>query len=240
VLRAASRVFAVSSSLAAELAADGVDGSRIEVLGNGAELAAFRASATGEKPLALRGRPTLLFAGSLKPWHGIPFLLRAFAALRAERPVGLWIVGDGPERDAVATARRAFPGDIVHEGAVPHERMPGIVRAADVVVAPYPAAAPGWFSPLKIVEALAAGRPLLASRVPCVLEAVAGHAPVGLFEPDDLADFVAAARRVLALGPTAGAAGIDPVRIAALDWSHKVARILQALPAPVGLEATRG
>ncbi len=239
VLRGATRIFAVSSSLAAELAVDGIDRSRIEVLGNGAELAAWRAAAPAEKPPALRGRPTLLFAGSLKPWHGIPFLLRGFAALRAERSVGLWIVGDGPERDEVAKAQRAFPGDIVHEGAVPHERMPGIVRAADVVVAPYPAAAPGWFSPLKIVEALAAGRPLLASRVPCVLETLEGHAPLGLFDADDLADFVAAARRVIAAS-AAGAAGIDPARIAALDWSHKVARILEALHAPQGLEAARG
>ncbi|MGB3966655.1 MAG: glycosyltransferase family 4 protein, partial [Planctomycetota bacterium] len=196
-------------------------------------------------PAALRGRPTLLFAGSLKPWHGIPFLLRAFAALRAQRPVGLWIVGDGPERTAIEQAQRALPGDIVHEGAVPHDRMPGLLAAADVVVAPYPAAAPTYFSPLKVVEALAAGRPLLASRVGCVLQTLAGHDPLGLFEPDDVGDFIAATERVLAAGAAAATAGIDPALVEALDWTSKARLIARAfapnaVPVTAAPEVCRG
>jgi glycosyltransferase involved in cell wall biosynthesis len=243
VLQQADRVLAVSRPLAQELQAEGVAAGRIEVLGNGADLAAFRGAAPAPKPPPLRGRPTLLFSGSLKPWHGVPFLLRAFAALRAQRPCGLWIVGDGPERAAIEVAMRAFPGDIVHEGAVAHERMPTLLQAADVVLAPYPAAAPDYFSPLKLVEALAAGRPILASRVPCVLDTLAGHVPAGLFEPDDIADFVATATKVLDLGPAAATEGIDPERIEALDWSHKAQRILSLLATrqqPPLQEAVRG
>lgn len=243
VLTAATRVFAVSPALAAELVAAGVPVERIEVLGNGADVAAFREAKPAAKPAPLRGRPTLLFVGSLKPWHGVPFLLRAFAALRAQRPCGLWIVGDGPERDAIAMAARAFPGDIVHEGAVAHELIPGLMAAADVVVAPYPTAAPKYFSPLKIVEALAAGRPLLASKVPCVLETLAAHEPLGLFTADDVADFVLAALRVLDAGPAAATAGIDAGAVAALDWTAKAKRIAPALgvvASPRTAEAARG
>ena len=243
VLRGATKVFAVSPSLAHELTAAGVPGQRIEVLGNGADLASFRAAAPAAKPASLRGRPTLLFVGSCKPWHGIPFLLRAFAALRAQLPCGLWIVGDGPEREAIAQAARAFPGDIVHEGAVAHERIPAVLAAADAIVAPYPASAPAYFSPLKIVEALAAGRPLLASRVPCVLETLAGHDPIGLFAADDVADFVAAAGRVFAAGPAAATAGIDARLVQALDWTQKAARIAELFathPTAKSLEAARG
>jgi glycosyltransferase involved in cell wall biosynthesis len=225
VLRGATRVLAVSPSLANELIEAGVDATRIEVLGNGADLATFRNAIPAEKPAVLRGRPTLLFVGSLKPWHGIPFLLRAFAALRAQRPCGLWIVGDGSERETVAVAQRAFPGDIVQEGACPHERIPSLLQAADIVTAPYPADAPAYFSPLKIVEALAAGRPLLASRVPCVLETLAGHTPPGLFTPDCVADFVRAAEALLQAGPRAGEAGIDQRLVEELDWTHKARRI---------------
>lgn len=243
VLRAADRVFAVSPSLAAELAAAGVPAKRLEVLGNGADLATFRRPPTIERPASLQGVPTLLFVGSLKPWHGIPFLLRAFAALRTVRRVGLWIVGDGPEREAIAAAQREWPGDIVHTGAVPHARIPSLLHAADLVVAPYPASAPSYFSPLKIVEALAAGRPLLASRVPCVLETLAGHAPMGLFAADDVADFVAAATRLLAAGPAAATAGIDAHLVEQLDWRHKAARLAEALGlagATAPQEAARG
>ncbi|MBL8749750.1 MAG: glycosyltransferase [Planctomycetes bacterium] len=229
VLRAADRVFAVSRVLADELVREGVAGTRIEVLGNGADVATFRGARAAQKPPALRGRPTLLFTGSLKPWHGIEFLLRAFAALRAQRPCGLWIVGDGPESSAIGVARRAFPGDVVHDGAVPHDRIPEILQAADVVVAPYSATAPDYFSPLKVVEALAAGRPLLASRVPCVVETLAGHSPMGLFAPDDVADFVTTAIGVLDAGPRAGSAGIVPSLVDELDWTTKARHVAAAL-----------
>ncbi|MFO1078147.1 MAG: glycosyltransferase family 4 protein [Planctomycetota bacterium] len=219
VMRQADLVFAVSQALADELIAEGVPAAHVQVLGNGADLARFQGARPAAKPAALRGRPTLLFVGSLKPWHGIDFLLRAFAGLRAQRPCGLWIVGDGPGRAEVEVAQRAFPGDIVLEGAVDHERVPALLQAADLVVAPYTGAAPAYFSPLKVVEALAAGRPLLASRVPCVLEALAGHEPMGLFAPDDVADFVHVAERMLAAGPAAATAGIDRARVARLDWS---------------------
>ena len=243
VLQHADTVLAVSQQLADELVATGVPGARIQVLGNGADLATFRGAAAAKKPVALRGRPTLLFVGSLKPWHGIPFLLRAFGALRAQLPCGLWIVGDGPERPAVEVAQRAFPGDIVLEGAVPHDRIPSLLQAADVVVAPYPASAATYFSPLKVVEALAAGRPLLASTVPCVLDTLRGHAPLGLFAADDVADFVAAAQRVFAAGPQAGTAGVDATRVDALDWTTKAARIASLWTTPrtgAALEAARG
>lgn len=243
VLQQADAVLAVSTPLADELRAAGVPAARVHVLGNGADVATFRDAAPAAKPKALQGRPTLLFLGSLKPWHGIPFLLRAFAALRAQTPCGLWLVGDGPEREAIAVAQRAFPGDIVHEGAVAHELVPSLLQAADAVVAPYQASAPEYFSPLKLVEALAAGRPLLASAVPCVLDTLRGHAPLGLFAPDDVVDFVAAARRVFAAGAAAATTGIDAQLVAALDWRHKATRIAalwQRRPAPRAAEVAHG
>lgn len=229
VLTGADRVLAVSRALADELVAEGVAAERIEVLGNGADVTRFRSAAPATRPPALRGRPVLLFVGSLKPWHGIGFLLRAFAALRAQCDCALWVVGDGPERAAVELAQRAFPGDIVHAGAVDHDEVPALLQAADAVVAPYTAAAPSYFSPLKVVEALAAGRPLLASRVPCVLQTLAGHEPLGMFAPDDVCDFVAAALRVFAAGRQAALHGIDQRLVAELDWTHKARHVHQIL-----------
>lgn len=230
VLQGAERVFTVSSALAHELIAQGVSAANVEVLGNGADLAAFRGAAPAPKPEPLRGRPTLMFVGSLKPWHGVEFLLRAFAALRAQEPCGLWVIGDGPLRADVQVAARAFPGDIVHQGAVDHARIPGLLQAADIVVVPYPRSAPDYFSPLKLVEALAAGRPLLCSRVPCVLETLQGHRPMGLFDADDVADFVVTARAVLDAGPAAGRVGIDQNLVDQLDWTTKAGRVAQLLP----------
>ena len=111
------------------------------------------------------------------------------------------------------------------------------------MVAPYSRAAPAYFSPLKLVEALAAGRPVLASRVPCVLDTLGHQRPLGLFAADDVVDFVVAAQRVLAAGPAAARVGIDPEAIAALDWSKKAATIAPWLglqPRATLLEVERG
>lgn len=234
VMRAATRVLAVSGALRDELIEFGVDGARVEVFGNGADVPAFRRASPAQRPTSLVGKPTLLFVGSLKPWHGIEFLVEAFTALRAVRPCGLWVVGDGPERARIAALQQAFPEDVVLHGAVPHEHMPGILQAADAVVAPYRRSAPSYFSPLKVVEVLAAGRPLLASRVPCVLATLAGHRPLGLFEADSVEDFVVAAQRVFAAGDAAARIGIDQQRVASLDWTHKARQVAALLGVGVG------
>ncbi|MBK8097480.1 MAG: glycosyltransferase [Planctomycetes bacterium] len=242
VLRQADRVLAVSTALAEELATAGVPRARLQVFGNGADLRRFGNAGIAERPASLRGKPLLVFVGSLKPWHGVGFLLRAFAELRRQQPCGLWIVGDGPERDAVLAAAAALPDDIVHEGAVAHERIPGILRAANAVVAPYSATAPAYFSPLKVVEALAARRPLLAAAVPCVLDTLHGTPLPGLFAADDVDAFVAAAQRVLANGPAAIAP--EPL-VGDLDWTAKARRIagwlgVAARPLAPAAEAMRG
>jgi len=228
VCAGAHRVLPVSSALADELVACGIDRHRIEVVGNGTDLAAFQNAKPARRPARFIGRPTLMFVGSLKPWHGIGFLLDAFKQLRQKRDCALWIIGDGPERDLVTAAQREMREDLAHTPVVAHEDVPAMLQAADIVVAPYTSAAPTYFSPLKVVEVLAAGRPLLASRTPCVLGTLAGHRPPGLFEPDDVADFVASAERLLDAGDGAATEGIDAGLVAKLDWRHK-ARDLAAL-----------
>ena len=238
VLRSADAVFAVSKALAALLVDAGAPSARVHVLGNGADLASFQDAPPCARPAALRGKPVLLFAGSLKPWHGVDFLLEAFAALRRRRPCGLWIVGDGPMKDAVVRAQHEMPADVVWEGAVPHERMPELLAAADAICAPYPGSAPAYFSPLKVVEGLAARRPLIGSRVPCVLGELDGRELPGLYEADSVPSFVAAAERVLA---DPAAARADEALVAALDWTSKARVVLPWLRGTaVTPEAARG
>ena len=100
--------------------------------------------------------------------------------------------------------------------------MARLLAAADIVCAPYPSSAPSYFSPLKVVEGIAAGKPLLASRVPCVLGEMRGRELPGLYAADDVEAFVAAAERVLA---DPGAATANDLA-ADLDWTVK-ARTVQ-------------
>ncbi len=222
-LRGADAVFAVSSELAKLLVAAGAPHDRVHVLGNGAHVEDFERAQPMPRPAQLQGKPVIMFVGSLKPWHGIGFLLEGFAALRKHRACGLWVIGDGPARAEVEAMAAQMPDDVVYEGPVEHETMGSYLAAADAICAPYPSAAPGYFSPLKVVEGLAARKPLIGSRVPCVLGELGGEDLPGLFDADSVEGFVAAAERVLD-NPRAALASERLVQN--LDWRQKARIVL--------------
>jgi glycosyltransferase involved in cell wall biosynthesis len=175
---------------------EGVHPGRVQVFPNGVSDRFFTDSPAG-KPAKLEGKSVLLFFGSLKPWHGLSFLLDAFKSLVTRRPVGLWIVGDGPLRKEIEGMQRDYPEQIHWEGAVEHERLPGILKAADLALVPYPSSAPDYFCPLKVIEALAAGCPVVASDSPMVRAWVGDPPQAALFEADSLDDFIRAMEGLL-------------------------------------------
>ena len=106
------------------------------------------------------------FLGSLKPWHGLDILLRAFRRLHeSSSDYRLLIVGDGPMRAEVEEycRRKGLSGAVTLTGAVDHARIPDLLAQMDVGVAPYPALDPFYFSPLKVWEYAAARVPIAAS-----------------------------------------------------------------------------
>ncbi|WLT40052.1 glycosyltransferase [Synechocystis sp. B12] len=109
---------------------------------------------------------TVGFVGSLKPWHGLDCLIEAFAQLRQTVPEArLLIVGDGPQRQVLerAIAKENLMPYVQWTGAVPPEQVPHWLGQMSVAVAPYPASDNFYFSPLKVVEYMAAGLPVVAS-----------------------------------------------------------------------------
>lgn len=113
---------------------------------------------------------TVGFVGSLKQWHGLSTLVESFVALHRICPDSrLLIVGDGPERenllDQLASAGESVLAAASLTGAVPAREVPRYLSRMDVGVAPYPAMPNFYFSPMKIFEYMAAGLPVVASRV---------------------------------------------------------------------------
>lgn len=109
--------------------------------------------------------PTLLFVGRLERRKGLEQLIRAFIILKAERPdVRLLIVGEGPERDrcqALLPAR--LRSDVVFLGRVDQDDLPRFYRSADLFVSP---ALGGESFGIVLIEAMAAGTPVVASDIP--------------------------------------------------------------------------
>jgi len=170
-LMGTDHVIAISNEVAAYVAARGVSNERITVLPNGVDTTRF---APGRRGDGVRARhelghlPVIGFVGSLKAWHGIDLLLEAFPLIRARVPEAvLLIVGDGPEFARLRTAvfELGQEQNVIMTGRVPHDEVPAYLCAMDVSVAPYRPDDHFYFSPMKVVESLACGTPVVAPRL---------------------------------------------------------------------------
>jgi glycosyltransferase involved in cell wall biosynthesis len=207
-MREADVIVAVSEDLrceAARFAPEVAD--RILLVPNGVDVAGVRAATPASWP-----RPYLLFAGRLEPVKNPAFLIEAFARASADvANLDLIIVGSGSEDRAIADLVEARGlGDRVHLlGGLPRERVYALMKGARCLV--IPSLAEGH--PLVVLEAWAAGIPVLASAVKGLRDLV--HDDVGTLFP--LADTGALARLIVrtatdpgfVAGLRAGVAAID-------------------------------
>lgn len=164
--RAAKKIVAISEEVKAYLSRWGID-PKVQVIFNGVNHHRFAAPLSPAMPKA-HDMFTVGFVGSLKPWHGLSHLVNAFAQLHQRVPQArLLIVGDGPKRDSLkADLEQRGLLTLTHlTGAVALDQIPPFLAAMDVAVAPYPANLNFYFSPLKVMEYLAAGLPLVSSDV---------------------------------------------------------------------------
>lgn len=177
---------------------------RVHVLANGVDLARFAAGHLQREQirehLGIGAHTGVIgFVGSFKAWHGTDLLLEAYQSVAAVRDVHLLAVGDGPCWGELRTKAVAAPcrDTITLTGRVPHADIPAWTAACDVVVAPYQASADFYFSPLKVIEALASGRPVVAPRIGQLVELITEGRTGLLYRPDDAQDCSRALGRLL-------------------------------------------
>jgi glycosyltransferase involved in cell wall biosynthesis len=143
---------------------------KVHVLPNGVNLSRFAVAPSHTETF------TVGFVGTLKPWHGVEVLLESFRTFYKQHPQShLLLVGDGPEREKLEAKVEEYQLSkvVTFTGAVSPERVPYYLSQMTVAVAPYPALENFYFSPLKILEYMAAGVPVIASRagqIPELLE----------------------------------------------------------------------
>jgi teichuronic acid biosynthesis glycosyltransferase TuaC len=157
----ADRLIAVSEALKRALVDLGAVPGRVEVLRNGVDLSMFVPTdrELTRQSLALT-RPTLLSVGHLIERKGHD---RVIEAMRQLPDFDLVIVGEGPEREALAQlVRRVGVSDQVRFlGSRPHAILPEIYGAADALV--LASSREGWANVL--LEAMACGTPVVASNI---------------------------------------------------------------------------
>lgn len=175
-LLAADLIVAVSEAMRAHVyALIGSSVRRTVVLPNAVDVERFSPAASARQRARCRRHfrlvedvPVLLIAGNLLEVKGVPYAVEAAAILRDRgHDFRMVIAGDGPARGQLEAlvARHRLDRHVLLMGVVSHDRMPALLRAADVLVMPsIPTYRAEESFGLSAVEAMATGIPVVASR----------------------------------------------------------------------------
>lgn len=218
----------ISHRLRAYYIERGADPARIRIVPDGVDYALFaRPARLGPSPLGEPG-PHAVYAGHLYESKGMSAIIDA---ARCAPGIRWHLVGGVPEDQARVAAQAEGLSNVVIHGRVPHAAVPGYLWHAGALLLPVSAKDPScnWTSPVKLGEYLAAGAPVVCSRVPALLDALSDE--VSWCEPDDGADLARAVDAVLHEGGAARAARLARADALAqrLDYAQRARRLLGAI-----------
>jgi glycosyltransferase involved in cell wall biosynthesis/endonuclease/exonuclease/phosphatase family metal-dependent hydrolase len=208
----ADLVLAPSAAMTGELAAHGIG--PIARWSGGVDVELFH---PGRRTNAMRERlcsgpgPVLLFVGRLAAEKDVELIRTVLERLPHVR---LAIVGDGPHRSLLEKHFAGTPTRFL--GALHGEELAAAFASADAFVFPSQTETQG----LVVVEAMAAGCPVVAVRAGGIPEMVRDEADAFLFSPGDVEGFVACVQRALEPAEQERLRRRGPER--ATDWSWRV------------------
>ncbi len=190
----ADGMFVVSSVLKQYFVERGVPADRITVVPNGADPAIFRPDAADPATRAGFSPTDVLigFVGSFSSFHGIEMLKQVVAKLSPREPRARFLfVGEGTRSNDLREfcAQSGFSDRVRFTGHVARERVPGMMAATDILVAPYSQESFFYFSPIKLFEYMACGRAVVAARIGQIAEVVSAGTGV-LYDPSSADDLI--------------------------------------------------
>jgi glycosyltransferase involved in cell wall biosynthesis len=221
----AQKIIAPSRALGDRAVALGASPDRVVVIPNGVDRSIF----FPQDRRAMRrflGQPEdgrwILFVGRLEKEKGLEELLAAFQKIAAAEPdLKLVVVGDGTLRARLQGEAARTPGRIIVAGPRPLSQVGRWMAAADLL------ALPSWNegTPNVVLEALASGRRVVATRVGGIPDVITSDDCGELCEPRDVDGLAASLRRV-------AGASYDPAALAAratVTWDESAARLHDVL-----------
>ncbi|MEW6202535.1 MAG: glycosyltransferase family 4 protein [bacterium] len=183
----------------------GIKKSKISVICNGIGASLLTLPVSDElirKKYGLKDNFVAGYTGSFYNWQGVEILMDAIPfVLEHEPDTQFLLAGDGPLwgmcRHKIEAA--GLSEKVILTGWVPHEEIPNYLDAMDVVLMPRPSTlATETTIPLKLLEAMARARPILATRVGGFTEILEDKKNACLIEPgcsESLADGIIELKR---------------------------------------------
>ena len=175
VVRAAQRLLVVSEDLGRVAIENyGADAARIRTIPNGCDASLFhpadRDAARAQLGIAATDAEVVTYVGRLVAEKGLRELLEAYRTLSVARPrLRLVLVGEGPMREEIVSRLAGDPSlQVTLAGAQPPAEVARWMAASDLVT--LPSYSEGH--PNVLVEALACGRPVVATPVGGIPEVV--------------------------------------------------------------------
>lgn len=220
----------VSNKLADYFHTQGVSKERMHVISNGADLSKFNPNlpfAEVRAKYGLHNAIVIGFIGSFHYWHGVDNLIALIkTATATNASVKFLMVGDG---GALKSQLQKFVAEnnlaqrVILTGHVAHDEVGKHVAAMDIVLAPYPPLEFFYYSPVKIFEYMACGKPVLSSRLGQIQEIISDGANGFLSNPGDNADYGRKLTRLIEnaeLRQRVGAEAYQTI-VAQHTWEHK-------------------
>ncbi|MEW8052097.1 MAG: glycosyltransferase family 4 protein [Candidatus Thiodiazotropha sp.] len=209
----------ISQSAAAALLAAGADETRIHVSPSGVDLRRFNAL-PGLEPERLV-RPRIIYLGRISRARGLQILTHLAASGSGE----VRLVGDCEDR------LTDLP-DLHHQPAVPHRDVASLYAESELVVLPYQLSLDhaDAISPMKLFEAMAAGRAIVASDIPPIREILEHGRNALLAPPDNPAAWEEAVKTLMHNRQLAGKLAQQARQDAtAYSWPNRAAGIARAI-----------
>ena len=201
-LRRADRVIAVAQPLAEYAMSLGVAPERVAVVANGVDTTVFapRSRAEARRAVGMDGGPIIVSVGHLSPRKGFQRVIRVLPALLKTQPNLRFVIvgGEGAEASNKAALEAlvdtlGLREHVLFAGAQPPARVAEWLNAADAFVL----ASDYEGCPNVVLEALACGRPVVASRVGHVEHMVPSYAGILVDDPENDDELTRALDRVL-------------------------------------------
>jgi glycosyltransferase involved in cell wall biosynthesis len=192
ILHNIDRVVVVSEQILPQLRRFGL---RADVIHNGIDIQPTDSPVSDfSQKMNWSGRPVIGAIGRLAPQKGLQYLLQAAPEVLRDSPNALFIfAGDGPERQSLESQAKSLgiQGSVCFLGV--RKDVPELFSSIDVLA--LPSLSEG--TPMTLLEGMAAGRAVVASRVGAVPNVIQDGVNGILLSPGDVAGLAAALQTLL-------------------------------------------